>query len=196
MLGSVIEIIVMVWMLVAMCLWAVQTILIRFLPKGMDLVAFKVAAFVAKFLEQRLHLGWVARWPWILQLLLPPLLCIALWLAFYLLARGFPSRITLRTVVVLIALATFFLSASINLHLQIPGATNLRAVVLVVALVTLYDLTNKILPDITQKKNNWAVATLYALALITIPRAARLGERSSKASPAKTSQPLESAAAK
>lgn len=36
-----------VWMLVAMCLWAAQTILIRFLPKGMDLVAFKVAAFVA-----------------------------------------------------------------------------------------------------------------------------------------------------
>jgi drug/metabolite transporter (DMT)-like permease len=35
-----------VWMLVAACLWAAQTILIRFLPKGMDLVAFQVAAFV------------------------------------------------------------------------------------------------------------------------------------------------------
>ena len=37
---------------------------------------------------------------------------------------------------------------------------------------------------------------LYAVALIAIPRAARFGERSSKASPAKTSQPLKSAAAK
>ncbi len=36
-----------VWMLVAVCLWAAQTILIRFLPVGMDLVAFQVAAFVA-----------------------------------------------------------------------------------------------------------------------------------------------------
>jgi drug/metabolite transporter (DMT)-like permease len=35
-----------IWMLVAVCLWAAQTILIRFLPKGMDLVAFQVAAFV------------------------------------------------------------------------------------------------------------------------------------------------------
>jgi drug/metabolite transporter (DMT)-like permease len=35
-----------VWMLVAVCFWAAQTILIRFLPKGMDLVAFQVAAFV------------------------------------------------------------------------------------------------------------------------------------------------------
>ncbi len=36
-----------VWMLVAVFLWAAQTILIRFVPKGMDLVAFQVACFVA-----------------------------------------------------------------------------------------------------------------------------------------------------
>jgi drug/metabolite transporter (DMT)-like permease len=35
-----------IWMLVAVCLWAAQTILIRFLPKGMDLIAFQFAAFV------------------------------------------------------------------------------------------------------------------------------------------------------
>ncbi len=35
------------WMLLAVVFWAAQTILIRFLPKGMDLVAFQVAAFVA-----------------------------------------------------------------------------------------------------------------------------------------------------
>jgi drug/metabolite transporter (DMT)-like permease len=36
-----------VWVLVAVCIWAAQTILIRFLPEGMDLVAFQVAGFVA-----------------------------------------------------------------------------------------------------------------------------------------------------
>jgi drug/metabolite transporter (DMT)-like permease len=36
-----------VWMLVAIFLWAAQTIMIRFLPKGMDLMAFQVACFVA-----------------------------------------------------------------------------------------------------------------------------------------------------
>jgi drug/metabolite transporter (DMT)-like permease len=36
-----------VWILAAVCMWAAQTILIRFVPKGMDLVAFQVAAFVA-----------------------------------------------------------------------------------------------------------------------------------------------------
>ena len=34
------------WMLVATAMWAAQIILIRYLPKGMDLVAFQVASFV------------------------------------------------------------------------------------------------------------------------------------------------------
>jgi drug/metabolite transporter (DMT)-like permease len=36
-----------VWMLGAVFMWAAQTIMIRFLPKGMDLMAFQVACFVA-----------------------------------------------------------------------------------------------------------------------------------------------------
>ena len=36
-----------VWILAAVCMWAAQTILVRFVPKGMDLVAFQVMAFVA-----------------------------------------------------------------------------------------------------------------------------------------------------
>jgi drug/metabolite transporter (DMT)-like permease len=36
-----------VWILAAVCMWAAQTILIRFVPKKMDLVAFQVMAFVA-----------------------------------------------------------------------------------------------------------------------------------------------------
>jgi len=34
------------WMLLAVCLWAAQTILIRFMPKNIDLIAFQVASFV------------------------------------------------------------------------------------------------------------------------------------------------------
>lgn len=35
------------WMLIAVCFWAAQTLLLRFIPKGVDLVAFQIAAFVA-----------------------------------------------------------------------------------------------------------------------------------------------------
>jgi drug/metabolite transporter (DMT)-like permease len=38
------------WMLLAVCLWAAQIMLIRFLPKGMNLFAFQVAAVVAGLL--------------------------------------------------------------------------------------------------------------------------------------------------
>ena len=93
---------------------------------------------------------------------------IALWLAFYLLARGFPSSITLRTVVVLFALATFFLSAAINLYLRIPGATSIRAILLIVSLSTLHDLTNKLLPQKTQENTRWLVGLIYSSGLITI----------------------------
>lgn len=95
-------------------------------------------------------------------------LCIGLWLALYLLGRGFPSSITLRAVVVLLALATFFLSASINLHLGVPGATTIRAVLLVVALSTWLDLTHRLLPARAQRRNRWLVGGFYALGLATI----------------------------
>lgn len=38
------------WMLLAVALWTAQIIMIRFLPKGMNLMAFQVAAFVAGLL--------------------------------------------------------------------------------------------------------------------------------------------------
>jgi drug/metabolite transporter (DMT)-like permease len=34
------------WILLAVCLWAAQTILIRFMPKDVDLVVFQVVAFI------------------------------------------------------------------------------------------------------------------------------------------------------
>lgn len=35
------------WMLIAVCFWAAQTLLLRFIPQGIDLLAFQLAAFVA-----------------------------------------------------------------------------------------------------------------------------------------------------
>lgn len=93
---------------------------------------------------------------------------ISLWLAFYLFARGFPSRITLRTVIVLLALAVFFLSASINLHFRIPGTTAIRSILLVTALSTWHDLTNRLLPPEWQKNTRWSVHIFYIVGFIVI----------------------------
>ena len=92
----------------------------------------------------------------------------SLWLALYLLARGYPSRVTIRAVVVLLALSVFFLSASLNLHIQMPGTTALRAVMVIVSLSTWCDLTQKLLPQGIQSKNNWIVIAIYILGGITI----------------------------
>jgi hypothetical protein len=48
-------------------------------------------------------------------------MAITLWLAFYLFARGFPSRVTLRAVIVLLALSVFFYGAYNNIFHQVPG---------------------------------------------------------------------------
>jgi LytS/YehU family sensor histidine kinase len=48
---------------------------------------------------------------------------ITLWLSFYLLGRGFPSRLTLYAVVTLLAVATFFLGAYLNDCLENTYAT-------------------------------------------------------------------------
>ncbi len=87
----------------------------------------------------------------------------SLWLALYLLARGYPSRVTIRAVVVLLALSVFFLSASLNLYIQQPGTTALRAVMILVGLSTWCDLTQKLLPQGAQSKSNWIIIAVYIL---------------------------------
>jgi len=93
---------------------------------------------------------------------------IALWLAFYLLGRGFPSRITLRAVIVLLALAGFFLSAFFNIFHQVSGTASLRAALLVIVLATWYSLTIHLLPERVQKRQQPASAGLYVAAVIVI----------------------------
>lgn len=68
-----------------------------------------------------------------------------LWGAFYLFARGFPSWITLRTVIVLLLLSIFFFGAYNNLFHQVVGSAALRAVLLILGLTTWYSLTFKLM---------------------------------------------------
>src|SRR3972149_10536879 len=93
---------------------------------------------------------------------------ISIWLALYLLARGFPSPVTRRAVIVLLALSVFFLSASLNLHIQIPGTTAVRAGMVTIALSVWCDLTQRLLPSSLHAKNSWIVIGIYILAGFTI----------------------------
>lgn len=95
-------------------------------------------------------------------------MAVSLWLACYLLGRGFSSRITLRAVVVLISLAAFFLGAYINLYEQITGTAAIRAVVLTIGLSVWNDLTHKLLPSWYQKSQRWRVGVIYAFGLTAL----------------------------
>ncbi len=92
----------------------------------------------------------------------------SLWLALYLLARGFPSRVTIRAVLVLLALSNFFLSASTNLFIQTPGSTAIRAIMLTIGLAIWRDLTPKIISTNSQNKIDWIASTIYVFAAITV----------------------------
>jgi hypothetical protein len=93
---------------------------------------------------------------------------ISLWLALYLLGRGYPSRITLRAVIVLLALSGFFLGAFFNIYHQVPGSASLRAALLVIVLATWYSLTIQLLPQRFQTEQRYVNAGLYAAAVIVI----------------------------
>ncbi len=97
-------------------------------------------------------------------------LSISLWLAAYLLARGFPSRITLRAVVVMLSLAAFFISAYINVHQVRAGSAAWRAAFLTLGLTVWYDVTYRILPTRAQNNTRWVMWGVYALGLFTIGR--------------------------
>jgi hypothetical protein len=91
-------------------------------------------------------------------------MAITLWLAFYLLARGFPSLISIRAFIVLLALSGFFLSAFVNLFRQIPGTASIRAVLLVIGLATWFSLTGQFIPPQKQRIFRWIRIGFYILA--------------------------------
>lgn len=92
----------------------------------------------------------------------------SLWLALYLLGRGFPSRITLRAVVILLITAAFFFCAYLNLYLDFSGAGLLQAILLTIGLALWCDLTHIIFLSQAPEKVRWLVGLIYTFALLTI----------------------------
>src|SRR5689334_19411121 len=95
-------------------------------------------------------------------------MAICLWMAFYLFARGFPSKITLRGSILLLALFAFFLSAYNNLFDQIPGTAAWRSTFLIIGLSAWYEITLQLLAPSTRRRHlPWTVA-VYVFAGTTI----------------------------
>ena len=95
-------------------------------------------------------------------------MAITLWMAFYLFARGFPSKITMRVVIVLLALSVFFFGAYNNIFHQVAGTAAWRAVLLVLALGSWYSLTYQLMNVQSRTRFRWLERGMYILAIITI----------------------------
>lgn len=95
-------------------------------------------------------------------------MAVCLWMAFYLLARGFPSKIILRGTVILLSLSAFFYGAYNNIFEQISGTAAWRAVFLIIGIGTWYDITLQLLPEPIRKKQLAVTTGVYTLGLVAI----------------------------
>lgn len=90
-----------------------------------------------------------------------------LWGAFYLFARGFPSWITLRAVIVLLLLSMFFLGAYNNLFHQVVRTAAWRAVLLILGLGTWYSITYRLMSPRGREQLRWLEVGVYVLGAVT-----------------------------
>ena len=91
-----------------------------------------------------------------------------LWMGFYLFARGFPSPMTLRVVVVMLALSGFFYGAFNNVFEQTPGSAAIRAVLLVIVLGGWYGVTFHVMSERNQRRYRFVEMGIYALGAVAI----------------------------
>ena len=91
-----------------------------------------------------------------------------LWMGFYLFARGFSSHMTLRVVVVMLALSAFFFGAYNNIFVQTPGSAAIRAVLLVIVLGGWYSVTFHVMSDRNQQRYRFIEWGVYALGAASI----------------------------
>jgi len=91
-----------------------------------------------------------------------------LWMAFYLFARGFPSSMTLRVVIVMLALSGFFFGAYNNIFEQISGTAAIRAVLLVIVLGGWYSVTFHVMSERNQHRYRFIEWGVYALGALSI----------------------------
>ena len=95
-------------------------------------------------------------------------MAVTLWMGFYLFARGFPSAMSLRIVVVMVALAGFFYGAYNNIFVQTPGSATVRAVLLVIVLGGWYSVTFNVMSERNQISYRYFEWGIYILALLSI----------------------------
>ncbi len=93
---------------------------------------------------------------------------VSLWFAVYLLARGFSSRVTLRAVGVLLALAAAFFVGYLQLNLVLPGLSAIWAALLTVALVAWYDIAYQLMPLPARHRARWIARAVYLGGLIKV----------------------------
>lgn len=93
---------------------------------------------------------------------------ISLWMAFYLFARGFPNRITLRAVLALLAIAVFFLGTYNHFHNPDANTAGLRAALLVIALACWYSTTFALLTPDKKARLHWMEVVIYALGIVSV----------------------------
>jgi hypothetical protein len=89
----------------------------------------------------------------------------ALWMAFYLFARGFPNRVTMRACLALLALSVFFLGTYNSFFIQNPDATQWRALLLIIGFASWYSATFQLLSLRNQGKFRKKGIGIYALCL-------------------------------
>ncbi|MDP1545530.1 MAG: hypothetical protein Q8L87_05855 [Anaerolineales bacterium] len=92
----------------------------------------------------------------------------ALWLAFYLFARGFPNRISMRAVAALLALGLFFWATYNNFFSSSSAAAPLKAALLVAGMTFWYSATLQLLDESARRRLRWLEWGIYLLTAVTI----------------------------
>ena len=95
-------------------------------------------------------------------------MAVTLWMGFYLFARGFPSAMSLRVVVVMLALSGFFYGAYHNIFIQTPGSATVRAVLLVIVLGGWYSVTFHVMSERNQISYRYFEWGIYVLGLLSV----------------------------
>jgi hypothetical protein len=91
-----------------------------------------------------------------------------LWMAFYLFARGYSSRVTLRAIIVLLAVAMVSFLSYANQFNLIRGTTWARASLLTLGLTFWFSLTYRMMPIESRKKWRWMEYGIYGFAAVTL----------------------------
>ncbi len=91
-----------------------------------------------------------------------------LWMSFYLFARGFASKVTLRAVIILLALTIESSIAYSNLFRPIAGSAVWRSELLVIGLTFWYSLICRLVPERSRQRTRWIENGMYAFAALTL----------------------------